>query len=277
MKAPAFTYVRPQSLDAAVAMLGQGAGEVQLLAGGQSLLALMNLRLAAPDLLIDISRLPELAATGEDAEAVTLGACVTHALVEDGRIPDPSRGLLPRVAAGLAYRAVRTRGTLGGSLALADPAGEWPCVFAALGAEVILRSRAGRRSLPCAGFVTGIYETARAADEIIEAVRVPKLSAAARWGYVKLARKTGAFASALAVAVADPGRGHYRLALGAAGGPPLFLAQTAALIGEDCRDRDAYRQAVAADLAAAADRQFEEFEMQLHTAAALRAIRQVLA
>jgi carbon-monoxide dehydrogenase medium subunit len=276
MKAPAVAYVRPHSLGEAVALLAQH-GEAQLLAGGQSLVAMLNLRLAAPDLLIDIARLPELAAIGEDADCVTLGACVTHAAVEDRGVPDPSRGLMPRVAATLAYRAVRTRGTLGGGLAFADPAGEWPCVFAALGAEAVLRGRAGRRSLPCAGFVTGLYETARAADEIVEAVRVPKLSANARWGYVKLARKTGAFASALAAAVADPARGHCRVVLGAANGPPLLLERTSALLGEAGRDIDACRQAVAADLAQAGDRHFDAFETSLHTTAAMRALRQVLA
>jgi carbon-monoxide dehydrogenase medium subunit len=276
MKAPAVAYARPHSLDEAVALLAQH-GEAQLLAGGQSLVAMLNLRLAAPDLLIDIARLPELAAIGEDAEAVTFGACVTHAAIEDRRVPDPSRELMPFVAASLAYRAVRTRGTLGGSLAFADPAGEWPCVLAALGAEAMLRGRAGRRALPCAGFVTGIYETARAADEIIEAIRVPKLSAQARWGYVKLARKTGAFAAALAVAVADPARGHCRVVLGAANGAPLLLERTSARLGEGDRDIDACRRAVAADLARAADRHFDAFETNLHATAALRAIRQALA
>jgi carbon-monoxide dehydrogenase medium subunit len=276
MKASATEYVRPASLDEAAALLAQGKGEVQLLAGGQSLVAMMNLRLAAPDLLIDIARLPELAAIDEDADSVTFGACVTHAAVEDCRMPDPSRGLLPRVAATLAYRAVRTRGTLGGGLALADPAGEWPCVFAALDAEAILRNRAGRRRLPCAGFVTGIYQTARADDEIVAAIRVPKLSANARWGYVKLARKRGAFATALAAVVADPERGRSRAVLGAANGPPLLLEQVSALLGAGSRDADAYRRAVAADLAGAADQHFDAFETRLHTAAALRAIGQVL-
>ncbi|MGH7037605.1 MAG: FAD binding domain-containing protein [Stellaceae bacterium] len=272
MKAPAFDYVRPQSLAEAAAILAERSGDAQLLAGGQSLLAMMNLRLAAPDLLIDISRLPELAAVGEDGESVTLGAGVTHAAIEDGRVPDPSQGLLSRAAATLAYRAVRNRGTLGGSLALADPAGEWPCVLAALDAEAILYGPAGRRSVSCAGFVTGIYETARAADEIIEAVRVPKLSADARWGYVKLARKSGAFANALAVAVAD--RGRVRIALGAANGPPLILEKTAALLGTERGDEDACRRAIADDLAGA-DRHFDAFEARLHTAAAARAIAQV--
>ncbi|HJU18147.1 MAG TPA: FAD binding domain-containing protein, partial [Stellaceae bacterium] len=113
MKAPAFDYVRPQSLEEATALLARH-DEAQLLAGGQSLLAMMNLRIAAPDLVIDIARLPELAAVDEDGEAVTFGACVTYAMIEDCRVPDPSRGLMPRAAATLAYRAVRNRGTIGG-------------------------------------------------------------------------------------------------------------------------------------------------------------------
>jgi carbon-monoxide dehydrogenase medium subunit len=277
MKAPAVEYVRPASLEEAVGILALRSGEAQLLAGGQSLLAMMNLRLAAPDLLIDISRLPELAAVGEDADAVTLGAGVTHAMIEDRRLPDPSQGLLPRAAETLAYRAVRTRGTVGGSLALADPAGEWPCVFAALSAEAVLRGPGGRRALPCTGFVTGIYETRRAADEIIAAIRVPKLAASARWGYVKLARKTGAFAMALAVVVADREQGHCRAVLGAMGGPPLVLEETSSLLGAGGRDMEPYRRTVAADLAAASGRHFDAYEARLHAAAALRAIGQVLA
>src|SRR5256885_3981599 len=120
---------------------------------------MMNLRVAAPGLLIDISRLPELHSVSEDTDAVSIGACVTHAAIEDGRVADPSRGLMPRAAATLAYRAIRTRGTIGGSIALSDPAAEWPAVFAALDAEVMLCGRNGRRSLKCAEFTTGIFET----------------------------------------------------------------------------------------------------------------------
>ncbi|MGA8382730.1 MAG: FAD binding domain-containing protein, partial [Stellaceae bacterium] len=117
MKAPAFDYVRPQSLSEALGLLAAGNGEARVVAGGQSLLAMMNLRLASPALLIDIARLPELAAVAEDETAVTLGAGVTHAAIEDRLVPDPSRGLMAWAAASLAYRAIRNRGTLGGSLA----------------------------------------------------------------------------------------------------------------------------------------------------------------
>ena len=122
--------------------------------------------------------------------------------------------------------------------------------------------------------MTGIFETQLAEDEIIERVRVPKLSANARWGYVKLCRKAGEFANALAVAVADPGRGYWRVVLGAASGPPIVLDGTSRLLAE--RRGSELHDAVAADLDRAADRHFDEFQRNLHTAAAVRAVRQVL-
>ena len=149
MKAPAVDYVRPRSLAEAVDLLAQRPGEARVIAGGQSLVAMMNLRVASPGLLIDISRLPELSTVSHGADAVTLGACVTHAAIEDGRVSDPSRGLMPRVAARLAYPAIRTRGTIGGSLALSDPAAEWPAVLTALEAEVTVCGSVGRRSVKC--------------------------------------------------------------------------------------------------------------------------------
>jgi len=112
MKAPAVDYVRPRSLAEAVDLLANASVDARLIAGGQSLLALMNLRLASPVLLIDIARLPELLRAAGDADGVTLGACVTHAAIEDGRIADPSQGLMSKVASTLAYRAIRTRGNV---------------------------------------------------------------------------------------------------------------------------------------------------------------------
>ena len=277
MKAPAFDYVRPQSLSEAVDLLAAGGGEARVIAGGQSLLALMNLRVASPALLIDIARLPELAVASADGDTVTLGAGVTHAMIEDGRVPDPSRGLMPHVGAGLAYRAIRNRGTIGGSLALADPAAEWPAVLTALDAEVRLYGPRGRRSLKCAEFATGIYETRLGDDEIVEAVHIPKLSADARWGYVKFARKSGEFANALVVAVADPQHGYYRVVLGAAGGPAITLTEASRMLTEPMRDPDAWRRSIVADLDRVTDRGFDDFQRNLHAVAAMRALHQVTA
>jgi aerobic carbon-monoxide dehydrogenase medium subunit len=277
MKAPAFDYVRPQSLSEAVGLLTAGGGEARVIAGGQSLLAMMNLRIATPGLLIDIARLPELSAVAEDGDSVTLGAGVTHAMIEDGRVPDPSRGLMARVAAGLAYRAIRNRGTIGGSLALSDPAAEWPAVLGALGAEAVLFGPSGRRALECSEFTTGIFETKLADDEIVESIRVPKLSTDARWGYLKLCRKSGEFANALAVAIADRVRGHYRIVVGAANGAPLLLGSAAQVLADNRGEPGALRGAIAADLDHAADRHFDNFQRNLLMVAALRAVQQVTA
>jgi carbon-monoxide dehydrogenase medium subunit len=274
MKASAVDYVRPRSLAEAVDLLAKHRGEARVIAGGQSLVAMMNLRVASPGLLIDISRLPELHSVSEDSHSATLGACVTHAAIEDGRVADPSRGLMPRVAATLAYRAIRTRGTIGGSLALSDPAAEWPAVLTALEAEVMVCGPGGRRPVKCAEFTTGVFETVLAADEIIEGVRIPKLSADARWGYLKLCRKSGEFASALAVSIADRTRSHCRVVLGAANGAPLVLDDTSRLVSNE--EREDVRNAVAADLDRAAGRYFDEFQRNLHMVAAMRAIQQVL-
>jgi carbon-monoxide dehydrogenase medium subunit len=224
-------------------------------------------------LLIDIARLPELTATTEDADAVSLGACVTHAAIEDGRVPDPSRGLMPRVAATLSYRAIRTRGTIGGSLALAGPAADWPVVFAALDAEVIACGPSGRRALKCSEFATGPYETQLAQEEIVETVRIPKMLAEARSGYVKLIRPSASFAEALAVAVVDRGRDFARVVLGAANGAPLVLEKTSRLVFDGTRDE--IREAVTADLDSAADRHLDDFQHNLLTVAATRVVQQV--
>jgi carbon-monoxide dehydrogenase medium subunit len=274
MKSPAVDYVRPYSLVEAVDLLAKHCDEARVIAGGQSLVAMMNLRVASPGLLIDISRLPALCSVSDDGDAVTVGACVTHAAIEDRRVADPSRGLMPRVAAGLAYRAIRTRGTIGGSLALSDPAAEWPSVLTALDAEVMICGSGGRRSVKCAVFTTGVLETVLAADEIIESVRIPKLSPDARWGYLKLCRKSGEFASALAVAIVDHPLGHSRVVLGAANGAPLVLHETSRLISSG--KREDMHNAVAADLDRAADRHFDEFQRNLHMVAAMRAVRQLL-
>lgn len=272
MKPAAFAYVRPKTLAEAIAVLSQASGDAQVMAGGQSLVAMINLRVASPDLVVDVARLDELRAVAETSDHVALGACVTHAAIEDGLVPDPSRGLMPSVAANLAYRAVRTRGTLGGSLALSDPAADWPTVMAALDAQVILRGPRAARSVDAVDFATGIYETVRAADEIIESIRIAKLSPRARWGYSKFCRKSGEFANSIAAVVHDPERGYARVVLGAVDGPPIVLERTSRLVREG--EAGACRQAIAEDLQG---RAFDDFQASLHATMALRAVRQVLA
>ncbi len=275
MKAAAFDYVRPKSLAEAIGILAQTDRDAQVMAGGQSLVAMMNLRVAAPDLIVDIERLAELRAASDDAATVWLGACVTHAAIEDHLVPDPSRGLMPSVAANLAYRAVRTRGTIGGSLALSDPAADWLTVMAALDAQVVLRGPPGQRSVNAIGFTVGVYETVRARDEIVEGVRIPKLSAGASWGFAKFCRKSGEFANSIATVVRDPARDYARVVLGAVDGAPILLEATSklALAGET--GADAWQRAIADDLAAQ-DAAFDDFKSSLHTAMTVRALAQGL-
>ena len=146
-------------------------------------------------------------------------------------------------------------------------------MLAALDAEAMLFGPDGRRSLKCTEFTTGIFETKLADDEIIEGIRIPKLSTDARWGYLKLCRKSGEFASGLAVAVADRARGHYRIVLGAANGAPLLLGAASQALADNRREPEALRGAIAADLDDAADRHFDEFQRNLLMVAAMRAVR----
>ena len=148
MKAAAFAYERPTDLSAALDLMAKADGTTKIIAGGQSLGPMLNLRLVEPDLIIDISGLSELKSAERRGGELVIGACVTHSDIEDGRIPDVTRGAMQRVASAIAYRAVRNRGTIGGSLSHADPAADWVSALSALGARVTLRSVAGPVILP---------------------------------------------------------------------------------------------------------------------------------
>jgi carbon-monoxide dehydrogenase medium subunit len=231
MKAAAFAYERPADLNAALALLADADGVTKIIAGGQSLGPMLNLRLVEPDLIVDISGLSELKQAERHSGELVIGACITHGDIEDGRIPDVTRGAMQRVAGAIAYRAVRNRGTIGGSLSHADPAADWISALAALGAKVRLRSLAGARDLAIADFVTGALESALRPGEIVEAVRVPAMTPSAKWGYVKACRKTGEFAHAIAAVLIDPESASARAVIGAVEAPPIVVAEAAALFG----------------------------------------------
>jgi aerobic carbon-monoxide dehydrogenase medium subunit len=231
MKAAAFAYQRPSDLSDVLALMGKTDGVIKIIAGGQSLGPMLNLRLVQPDLVVDITALSELKQAERSGDELVIGACVTHGDIEDGRIPDVTRGAMQKVAAAIAYRAVRNRGTIGGSLSHADPAADWISALTALGAKVTLRSLAGTRNLAIAEFVTGALESALRPGEIVEAVRVPVMIASAHWGYVKACRKTGEFAHAIAAVLLDPELATARIVIGAVEAPPIVLADAAAIFG----------------------------------------------
>ena len=230
MKAPRFEYEKPKTLDAALTLLAGASGDAKLLAGGQSLGPMLNLRLVSPDLLIDVRSLPELREMREERDAIVLGASSTHAQIEDRASADPTHRFLATVAHGIAYRAVRNRGTLGGSLAHADPAADWITVMALLDATLIVRSAKGELRIAAANFVTGALTTQLTTADIIVSVHIPKLSARARAAYYKFSRKPGEFAHAIAGVIDDPARGVCRAVIGSTQGAPAVIADAARFI-----------------------------------------------
>jgi carbon-monoxide dehydrogenase medium subunit len=213
-----------------------------------------------------------LRAIEEHKTHVRIGATVTHAELESRIIPGCS--LLHRVACGIAYRAVRNRGTIGGSMAHADPAADWPLAMAAIGATVIVEGEAGARQLPAESFMLGAFQTRLAEDEVVVAIDVPKLSPAARFGYYKFCRKTGEFPEASAAAVFDPASRTARLYLGALAGAPQPLQGLAAAIAH--QGANAITDAAIAD---AVDEvgQSEAAERRMRRAAVARALKEVFA
>jgi aerobic carbon-monoxide dehydrogenase medium subunit len=231
MKAAAFAYQRPRDLNAALTLMANAGGVTKIIAGGQSLGPMLNLRLVEPDLLIDITGLSELKQAERSGDDLVIGACITHGDIEDGRVPDLTRGAMQRVAGTIAYRAVRNRGTIGGSLGHADPAADWISAMAALRARVTLRSLAGMRHLAIEDFITGALESALQPGEIIEAVRIPAMARSARWGYFKACRKTGEFAHAIAAVLIDPEAATARAVIGAVEAAPIVVGNAASLFG----------------------------------------------
>lgn len=232
MKPVDFRYVRPRTLTEALQVLGSEV-DAKIMAGGQTLGPMLNLRLAQPEIIVDISRIAELAGIEETADAVTYGAIVTHAAIEDGRAPDPTRGLMARVAHGIGYRAVRVRGTIGGSLVHADPAADWITCLSALGADVVVAGAAGTRRIPMAGFMRGALDAALQPGEILTGVRVPRPSASARFGYAKFCRKDGEFADAIGAVMIDAERGIYRLVASTPAGAPQIITRHGAVAPDE--------------------------------------------
>lgn len=245
MKAAAFDYHRPGSLAEALELLRAGEGAAKAMSGGQSLGPMLNLRLTRPATVVDISGLAELRRVHGSASGIDVGAAVTHAEIEDGTHA-PLRGHpMQQAAVGIAYRAVRNRGTVGGSLAHADPAADWMIVMTALGAELSLVSPRGTRRIPIDGFMQGAYTTVLDADELIQTVHLPPLPPDARWGYYKFCRKPGEFAETSAAVLVAPSARTARVVLGALDGAPRLLPGLAAHIaGHGSADAETIAAAV---------------------------------
>ena len=272
MKPVNFSYERPRHLDDAIGLLADQRAHTKVLAGGQSLGPMLNLRLVQPDLIIDITALEQLKQAEKLRDYLVLGACVTHADIEDGRVPDVTNGAMRAVAAGIAYRAVRNRGTIGGSLTNADPSADWVSALSALGAEAVVRGASGSRTLAVEDYVTGALETVLGTDELLEAIRVPAQSASAQWGYYKVCRKTGEYAHAIGAVLLDRPRDVFRAVIGATERKPLALPDARALFGgsTDLAQFDSG----AADMMLQSIGMSDPLDRQIHTVALTRAVRQ---
>jgi carbon-monoxide dehydrogenase medium subunit len=232
-----FDYARPGEVGGALKLIADESAIVKIMAGSQSLGPMLNMRLVQPDLLVDITGIEELRQFDEFPDEIVLGACITHADIEDLRVPDVTRGALPCVARGIAYRAVRNRGTIGGSLTHADPSADWLSIMAALGAKVVVRGPAGERTMPVEAYMLGALEADLGPGEMLVSVKVPRLSRSARWGYYKSCRKTGEFAHAIGAFLADPDRGVVRVVIGATESRPIVIADAGNIIGDGRAER----------------------------------------
>jgi aerobic carbon-monoxide dehydrogenase medium subunit len=236
MKWPAFEYARATDLDDLWRLRETLGPDAKLLAGGQSLLATLAFRLSQPSALIDITGIAVLKGVSDLGHALRIGALTRHVDLERSELIRVKAPLLREAAPLIAHAAIRNRGTLGGSLAYADPAAELPACMVALGGVIIALSPAGERRIPAGAFFTGLFETALAEDEIIAAVEVPVRTAQMRTSITELTRRCGDYAMAgLALALTMDGDavGAARLVyFGVGSGPVLARAASAELAGQ---------------------------------------------
>jgi CO/xanthine dehydrogenase FAD-binding subunit len=254
MKPAKFTYACPRSVEEALALLAQGGEDAKLLAGGQSLVPLLNLRMAQVSALIDVNRLTELSFIKRGTDTLRVGALTRHRQLE---VSDEARALqplLPRAAAEVGHLAIRNRGTIGGSLVHADPAAEWPLVAITLDAQLVLRSQNGTRTIAARDFFLAPLTTAIASDEMLCEVRFPVATQRTTWGFQELCRRPGDFALvAVACQLTLDQNGTCTAASVAVGGAhstPLFIAEAERVLKSSRGEDEAVRQA--AEIAATA-------------------------
>jgi carbon-monoxide dehydrogenase medium subunit len=255
MKMPPFGYERARDLSHLFEIWGRAGDDAKVLAGGQSLLATLAFRLSEPSLLIDISRLQELKGVSLHGDVLRIGAGVSHAQLGAHPLVGDHAPLLTQAVPLIAHPAIRNRGTIGGSLAFADPAAELPACAVALGATLVLASAKGERRIAAQDFFKGYYETALGAREIILAVEIPRAASSSVFGIQEIARRSGDYAMA-GLAFSSPRDEQGRLLdprlvyFGVGSGPVVARGAMAALAGRapDGASIAAAQAALAGDL-----------------------------
>jgi aerobic carbon-monoxide dehydrogenase medium subunit len=254
VKAPRFSYVRARSLEHALGLLAEHGEEARILAGGQSLVPTLNMRLSQPKMLIDINRLDALRGISLEGSEVCIGALARHVEVANSPVVAEHLPLIAEAMPHVAHVAVRNRGTFGGSIALADPAAEMPACALALGATFVLASTRGRREVASAAYFKGLYETERRPDELLIETRIPERRPGFVSVFMELARRHGDFAIAgvafdleIAGGAVKDGRLAY---FGSEDRPTLARKALAAILGRrlDTESGEAAAAALAEDL-----------------------------
>ena len=284
MKAPPFAYARASALAEVFDLLEQYGDAAKILAGGQSLMPTLNMRLSAPELLIDISRLTQLAGIRVMAGHVHIGALTTHSEIGDSVEIRRHLPLLTDAAQYIAHPAIRNCGTFGGSLAMADPAAEWPACCVALDAQFVLVDKSGTRTVAADAFFQGLYTTALRADEVLTEIIIPIPPAGSRHVFLELARRRGDYAivgvAALAIITAGVVK-NLRLTYLGAGDKPAQARNTCQLIVFKGLSDNSLKEALgllASELDPSADL-YSSAATKLHLARVLttRAVKQLVA
>ena len=274
MKPVDFAYHRASGVDDALERLAAGGDGAKLLGGGQSLGPMLNLRLTRPTALVDISAVEALRGVEGTRESVITGAATTHAEIEDRLASDPIEHAMREVAAGIAYRAVRNRGTIGGSIVHADPSADWTCFLLCADARVRIRSVDGEREVRMHDFMHAAYTTTVARGEIVTRIEVPRASGRARFGFHKLCRKTGELAEAMGAVLVDPERRYCRVVAGAVGAKPASLPAATRSLAESAAPPET--EALRAEIAAYTGER-DPVKMHMAAVAVHRAIDRALA
>lgn len=239
MKPPKFSYARPASLEEALVLLGEHGDEVKVLAGGQSLLPMLNFRLLQPSVLMDINRLTGLQYLKETPlGGLRIGALARHFAIETSPLVQRLFPIVTAAVAKIGHLAIRNRGTVGGSLSHADPAAEWPLLALLLDASLTLRSSQGERIVPASGFISGALSTTLTPAELVTGIELPALRKGTGWGFEEFARRSGGFAIAAAGTLMRAVQGRVEevriVVLGGADGPRRVSAAEDAMRGRAC-------------------------------------------
>lgn len=249
MKPAPFAYARAATLEDAFSLLAEHGDDAKILAGGQSLMATLNMRLSEPEVLVDINHIDGLSAIEDTGNAIRIGAMARHVDVETSDLVAEHVPLVAAAMDHIAHPAIRNRGTFGGSIAFADPAAELPACAVALGATMHIAGPDGSRDVAAADFFEGLYETAIGVGEILTGISIPKAAAGWKPGFMELARRHGDYAIIGLAAHVEVNAGTFgdaRLVFFNAGDRPISAPQTAALLNGQSWSDDLADQLAAA-------------------------------